>query len=285
LTFVRIPDSVISVENEAFYGCTSLPIIDNIRYADTYLVEVIAKLQTSYTIQEGTRIIGLHAFEGCTSLTSIEIPNSVINIENEAFDGCTSLTSVKIGNSITYIGTYAFKGCTSLTFIEIPSSVTSIGGGAFNECSNLTKVNIMDITAWCNIDFEPSDHLLSYVKHLYINNVEVTELVIPNNVTTIKRYAFYKCSVLTSVEIPDSVTSVGESAFYGCTGLTSVKIGNSVTSIGENAFRNCSSLTSVEIPDSVTSIGNYAFSDCASLPVIDNIRYADTYLVETVDTT
>ena len=82
-----------------------------------------------------------------------------------------------------------------------------------------------------------------------------------------------------------SVTSIGERAFYHCSSLTSVTIGNSVTSIGYEAFSGCSSLTSVTIPNSVTSIGWDAFYGCSSLPVIDNLRYADTYLVEAVDRT
>ena len=92
-------------------------------------------------------------------------------------------------------------------------------------------------------------------------------------------------SSITSVIISDGVTSIGYGAFYDCSSLTSVTIPNSVTSIGYRAFEDCSSLTSVTIGNSVTSIGSSAFSGCNSLPVIDNIRYADTYLVEAVDKT
>ena len=91
-------------------------------------------------------------------------------------------------------------------------------------------------------------------------------------------------SSITSVIISDGVTSIGYWAFMGCSHLTSVTIGNSVTSIGGDAFFLCTSLTSVTIPNSVTSIGNGAFFGCSSLPVVDNLRYADTYLVEAVDT-
>ncbi len=119
----------------------------------------------------------------------------------------------------------------------------------------------------------------------------MTELVIPNNVRNIGKYAFAGCSSLTSVTIPDRVRSIGESAFYKCSGLTSVTIGNSVTSIGKEAFFFCESLTSVTIPDSVESIDADAFDYCRGLTSIviesdasfinaglgfikDNIRYS-----------
>ena len=163
---------------------------------------------TSVTIPNSVTFIGNFAFSGCSSLTSLNIPNSVTSIANLAFSYCSSLTSVTIPNSVTYIGNQAFRGCSSLTSLTIPNSVTHIGYSAFYGCSSLTS------------------------------------LTIPNSVTSIEHYTFYGCSCLTSVTIPNSVTSIGQNAFYGCSSLTSVTIPNSVTSIGEGAFNGCSSLTS-----------------------------------------
>jgi hypothetical protein len=145
--------------------------------------------------------------------------------------------------------------------------VTSIGSWAFYNCSNLKKVIVSDIAAWCGISFgNDYSNPLYYAHNLYSDeNTKITDLIIPNSVTSIGDYAFCDCSGLTSVTIPNSVTSIGDYAFRDCSGLTSVTIPNSVTSIGNWAFFGCSGLTSVTIPNSVTSIGDRAFFGCSGL--------------------
>ena len=163
--------------------------------------------------------------------------------------------------SVTSIGNSAFYMRSGLTSITIPNSVTTIGNNAFWQCSGLTSVHISDIAAWCNITFSSeSSNPLYYANHLYLGEEEITDLVIPNSVTTIGNYTFLSWSNLVSVIIPNSVTNIGDMAFYYCSGLTSVTIGNSVASIGSSAFSNCRNLTSITIPNSVTSIGIWAFS-------------------------
>ena len=245
LTSVTIPDSVTSIGYRAFYNCDSL---------------------TSVTIPDSVTSIGDSVFSSCYSLTSITIPDSVTSIGEYAFEGCSKLTSITIPDSVTSIGNNAFYYCTSLTNITIPDSVTSIGDSAFQSCDNLTGVYISDISAWCTINFKGYyANPLWYANNLYLNGNLVTDLVIPDSVTSIGEHAFYNCDSLTSVTIPDSVTSIGSSAFEDCSSLTSVTIPDSVTSIGSAAFFNCDSLTSITIPDSVTSIGGSAFKSCDSL--------------------
>ena len=198
-------------------------------------------------------------------VTYMNRTRKVTSIGNDAFSRCR-LTSVTIGNSVTSIGSNAFYDCSGLTSVTIGNSVTSIGSNAFYDCIGLTSVHISDLEAWCNIEFEQYlANPLSYADHIYLEEEEIKDLVIPNSVTSIGNYAFDGCNGLTTVTIPNSVTSIGDEAFHWCTGLTSVTVGNRVTSIGNDAFHGCSGLNSVTIGNSVTSIGNYAFFGCSGL--------------------
>ena len=143
--------------------------------------------------------IGNYAFDGCRGLTSVIIPSCVTSIGHYAFQDCSGLTSITIPSSVTSIGWYAFSGCSGLTSITIPNSVTNIGLRAFQKCSSLQKVNIDDIAEWCRIEFEFIDpdgeqdfsaNPLYLAKHLYLNNQLISNLEIPNTVTSIKYLAF-----------------------------------------------------------------------------------------------
>ncbi len=193
------------------------------------LLKAPTGLKGKYSIREGVKVIGNSAFGLCSSLTNINIPNSVTNIGNEAFEWCSSLTKINIPNGVTYIGDNAFSGCNSLTKINIPNSVINIGVAAFLGCSSLTNINI------------------------------------PNGVTSIGDSAFSDCDSLTSINIPDSVTTIGDDVFSKCKSLKSINIPDGVTSIGARAFINCNSLMSISIPKSVKSIGDDAFTGCNSL--------------------
>ena len=223
----------------------------------------------------------------------------VTSIGRSAFNGCTSLTNVTIPNSVTSIGDYAFEKCTNLTRVNYSGTVSqwkTIKIGSYNEkLRNAIIICTDDVIG--NGNTVTIDNLKYKINNDYTAQIvgrtdTLGNLIIPEpvwyeghtfTVTSIVNNAFSGCSSLTSVTIPNSVVSIGDNAFQNCSSLTSATIGNNVTSIGSSAFFGCSKLKKIEIPDSVTYIGSKAFDGTAFYNTVknweDGVLYCGNHLI------
>ena len=190
--------------------------------------------------------IGYSAFEDCTYLVSLTMPEGIERIESSAFEGCTALKSAVIPDSVTSLGSDVFWGCHSLEFVNISKGVTSIGDNQFWECTDLETINV-DAD---NPNFKSVGGVLyskDGTKLIIYPPGKAGSFVVPEGVTSIENRAFSQCDFLTSVTISDGVTSIGSYAFTDSYSLTSVTISDSVTSIDSSAFEYCMDLRSIEV--------------------------------------
>ena len=277
LASIVIPDGVTSLGDDAFYGCTGLVDI---------------------TIGKGVNSIGERAFFNCTgelkidsTIVETDYSSSSLSNENHWLHG-SAFSKIIIGRNINKIGSYTFSDYASLAHIVLPSQISHIGAAAFASCTSLTRVDIFDLSAWCKIKFDGyTTNPLSHGAKFYINDTEITELLIPSDIVEIKDYSFYGCAIQTIV-IPQSIARIGEFAFSNCTGnividsklieddysssvsfmyhskFSSVTIGDNITKIGKRMFYGCKSLKNIILSKSLIEIHDMAFHGCTSLNAI-----------------
>ena len=305
LTSITIPDSVTSIGSSAFRNCSRLTSI-TIPFVGE---KADGSGKTHFGYIFGASFYSYNDDYVPASLKEVIITGGT-SIGNSAFEDCSGLTSVTIPDSVASIGSSAFSGCSGLTSITIPESVSSIEESAFKYCSGLTSITIPFVGG--KADGSGKTHF-GYIfgAGSYSDNsnripANLKEVIITGS-ANIGDYAFKDCSGLTSITIPNSVTSIGSLAFDGCSGLTNIyytgdiaswcgtnglhnlmryidanktlyidnqevagnlTIPAGTTSIGNCAFFGCSGLTGIAIPNSVTSIGYSAFSNCRGLTSI-----------------
>ncbi len=266
LESVVISDSVITIGKRAFYGCEKLASIDigkNVTdmgfqalyptgystqnsnwengalYLNNYLLYADTEYNGVFSVKEGTTLISSNAFDECTGITEIILPDSVEIIDYRGFYNCKNLVSLTIGKGLTTVDEAAFSGC-----------------------DKLQNVYISDISSYCRINF--CDSLLKIADNLYIGKELLTSLIVPDGVETIGSHAFSYYDKLTDIKLSDSVTSLGDYAFAYSANLKTIDLGNKLTKIGIGAFAG-TAISGIVIPDSVIAIGESAFVSCEKL--------------------
>ena len=220
-------------------------------------------------------------------------------VKSHDWDEATGEGIVVYEGTVTELGSYALQWQTPMTALEIPEGVTTLGFQSVQCCANLSSVSlpkslkyvknmafyytgfakgkfiIDDLAWWCSIQFDAySSNPLYYAKHIYKDkDTEITDLVIPEGVTSVGDNAFYHVEGIKSVTFPENVVSIGSAAFYS-TGLETVTIPKGVTEIGGAAFERCGNLKTVTIPEGVTKIGSsaFAYSGLTELTLPSTIR-------------
>ena len=294
LADIEIPQGVTYIGEYAFSGCSSIEnivipggvtSIGQYTFANCESLSAVRFSESKTTVQIGDKAfckcknltdiqfnwistIGNSAFEGCTSLTKITIPESVTSIGNSAFYGCSNLANITLPASVTSIGSDAFYECESFTNVVIPGGVKTIGGSAFGGCTSLASITLPFVGNGSDkSDFGYIFEASRYSSGSYIVPSSLKTVIITGG-DKIGDNAFYGCTKLTKIQLPESVTSVGLKAFYNCTALEDINMPKSVTSIGNNAFEYCSALKGVEIPAGLTAIKQCVFKSCSSLSSI-----------------
>lgn len=276
LTEITIPNSVTVIQGQAFEGSS----IKSITIPSSVQIYIGAfagcpELKSFYVSEQNT---AFSSYEGVlynkdkTTLCcfpggregSFSIPDNVIEIKDAAFCGCTKLTGVVIPYSVTTIGGSAFQGCSRLTDIVIPQSVMTIGDAAFSGCNSLLNINADEQNPYY-ASIEGVLYNKNQKKLVSFPSGRKGSFSIPDFVTSIERYAFYKSYYLENVFIPNAVTYIGDCAFEECFKLASIKIPDSIRYLNSKLFFGCTNLERVIIGNSVEIIEFDVFRNCPSL--------------------
>lgn len=262
---INLPASVIELGDSAFSGCSSLKDI-----------EIEGKLSK----------IGPRVFLDCTGLTNI-----ILNLDDNCEMVSTIQSKIRIngGFETGRLTITPFMGCSNLNSVTIKSNAeslpalfttillypTSVTLSGFNNVPLSTSgsydesVNGKYYLNNCNFEVKLECDNLKSIGDYMFHNSGVTDIDIPESVTSINKGAFQQCRMLNNIKLSDNVTSIGAGAFSYCVKFTDLPISSNITSIGRSAFSNCVKLTNISIPGSVTVIDEYTFDGCNSLERVD----------------
>ena len=254
---------VTTIGPNAFYGMTTLESVHFMEGSLTTIDFGAFNRCTNLkrvTLPDTLTFLGASAFVGCSALESIELPDSLTEILGSTFQSCTSLESVRFPSSrLTGIGDYAFQNCTSLRTADITANgALELGKEAFKDCAYLWNVTMKN----CRVTEIPES--------FFENCTKLKSVTLPESLGSIGMDAFRRCSSLASIELPEGLTQISQYAFDQCYGLAEVGFPSSLTSIGSYAFRNCDALKSVDIVGSGDlGSGLCAFEDCDGLETVN----------------
>ena len=265
-----------SDDEELVYGDYKYSIVNNSVTIDSYIgsdsVVIVPDNINGYDVTE----IGGSAFARCTNVKEIKLPETLETIENYAFGSCTGLESIKIPSKVKTIGEKAFGYCSSLKEINLPESIETLGLG-FIVGTQIEEIQIpkslksgssalYGANELKKVEFEEGTETIitgiCEVNYFDYSENKIEEIIIPDGVTEIERYAFVGCTNVKEIKLPETLETIGDSAFGNCTGLESIKIPSKVKTIGYHAFEYCSSLKMIILPESVESIEIDAFFKC-----------------------
>ena len=292
LTKVTIPAGVTEIGTEAFAisGSSAVPALTKVEFVDGGKLAVIgarafmgcSKLETInlpetlteleiYVDSFGTTSTASNTFYGCVNLKSVSIPN-VIAIPDSTFEGCTSLETVELGEALTSIGAKAFYNNTSLTGITIPANVMSIGTSAFENCTSMKTLEFEEGSALRKLGTSETAN-----DNIFKNTTSLESATLPTSVTLIGGHVFEN-SAITSVNLGslNDLETIGNYAFANCDGISKLVIVTSVTYLGDYAFFDCDEIADLSLTFGVEYFGELAFGSCDKI--------TDGYIPSTVYT-
>ena len=248
------------------YEPTNIVIPNSIKEINDYAFFKLKSL-TSITIPSSVASIGKSSFFGCTALTNVILSNGLASIKESAFYGCEALTNITIPDTVTAIERDVFKNCNNLDTITLGANIESIGIDAFASTAITNVYYNGTIEKWCKIVFESSNSNPGQfqLKNELGGYLELTEITIPNTITSIGNYQFENFDSIKKVILPNTIESIGERAFRGCTLLESINIPQGVKAIGSGAFGWLRALESIVLPEGITEIKELTFGSCLNL--------------------